>query len=57
MSSYQLVYDKPYHLPVELEYKSFWALKAFNSNLNNAGNICKLQLIEFEELRNDAYKN
>ena len=27
MSPYRLVYDKPYHLPVELEHKSFGLLK------------------------------
>ena len=31
--------------------------KTFNSNLDDAGNVRKLQLNEFEELRNDAYEN
>ena len=57
MSPYQIVYDKPCHLLVELEHKSFWAIKAFNSNLDDASNARKLQLNELEELRNDAYKN
>ena len=57
VSPYWLLYDKHCHLPVELEHKSFQAIKVFNSNLDDVGNVRKLQLNEFEELKNDTYEN
>ena len=42
MLSYRLVYGKPSNLPVKLEYKSFWTIKAFNSNIDDASNVSKL---------------
>ena len=32
MSSYQLVYGKACHLPVELEHKAYWAIRYLNLN-------------------------
>ena len=53
MSPYRLVYGKHCYLPVKLEYKSFWTIKVFNSKLDDAGNLRKLQLNELKKLRND----
>ena len=34
---FKLVYDKPCHLPVELEHKAYWAIKALNFEMDKAG--------------------
>ena len=42
MSPYKLVYEKPCYLPVELEHKAYWIIKAFNSNLDYVGYMTKV---------------
>ncbi len=57
MTPFKLVYGKPCHLPVELEHKAYWAIKALNFEMDKAGEKRVLQLHELDELRQGAYEN
>ena len=55
MSPYRLVYGKACHLPMEIEYKAWSAIKKLNLDLGRADLKRFLDLNELEKLRNDAY--
>ena len=57
MSPYSPVYGKACHMPVEIEYKAWWAIKKLNLDMGRAGLKRLLDLNELEELRNDTYFN
>ena len=42
---------------MELEHKSYWAIKTLNKNYTSAGEKQNLDIHELEELRLDAYEN
>ncbi|XP_016165125.1 uncharacterized protein LOC107607717 [Arachis ipaensis] len=57
MSPFRLVYKKACHLPIEVEYKAYWAVKECNSGLGGARFERKLQLEELVCIWLEAYEN
>ena len=52
ISPYRIVFGKPCHLPLELEYKAMWEIKKLNCDFPATKEKRLLQLNELEKLRN-----
>nr|GEV30520.1 hypothetical protein [Tanacetum cinerariifolium] len=57
MHTFRLIYGKACHLPVEIEHKSYWALKQCIMDLTAAAKNRFMELNELIELRDNAYEN
>ena len=57
MSPHRIVFGKPCHLPLGLEYKAMWDIKKLNFDFKVAKEERLLQRNELEELRIEAYDN
>ena len=49
MSPYKMVYGKACHLPLELEHKTFWAVRELNAETKLAGEKRLMNLTSLDE--------
>jgi len=54
---YLLVFGNSCHLPIEMEYKVYWATKTLNFDLKEARERRFLQFNQLDELRLEAYES
>ena len=57
MSPFRLIYCKPCHLPVELEHRSYWAIRKLSLSLDQVGKERLIQIQELKKLWNESYQN
>ena len=57
MSPYKMVYGKACHLPLELEHKSYWAVKELNYDFKLPGEKRLFDTSSLDEWRTQAYEN
>jgi hypothetical protein len=57
MTPFKMVYGKSCHLPIELEHKAYWTIRALNFDIKSAGGKMIQDLHALEELCLVAYEN